>query len=380
MTPGQRPRPVILWLAGVGWDEVRGTDRRLVEELSASATVLWCDPPVGAWKVPVGDLGNPYDVPAPGVVRIQVPTVPWSTRWGTRTVAAAHTRAAVTRAVRILGLTPDIQVVASPIQRFIDSLGGTRVYYQTDDWLDGAGLMRLSRTWISRNIRVNSWDADAVSAVTDLLLYDVMGSHAPVRPDARRRVLANGCYEVHRSAVDGQREPVAGLVGQLNERLDLAMLDAVAEQGIPVRVVGPRTEKDRDFSRRLEAFLSAPTVEYVGPVRAEEVPDHLGRLGVGLTPYGLTPFNRASFPLKSLEYLSAGMAVVSTDLPAVRWLETDLVTVGRTPEEFAAATRQALAERGSTDQEAVRRRFAARHTWARRASEFLDLAGMPAGG
>ena len=40
------------------------------------------------------------------------------------------------------------------------------------------------------------------------------------------------------------------------------------------------------------------------------MPSYMAALKVGLTPYGDNEFNRASFPLKTLEYLSAGIAVV----------------------------------------------------------------------
>lgn len=377
-TPAEPTRPLILWLAGVGWDEVRGTDRRLVEELSAQATVLWCDPPAGAWRIPRTALMRPFDEVANGVLRIRVPAPPWSTKRGIRVLTAAQTHASVRRALDALGAVPDIQVVASPIQRFIRGAGETKVYYQTDDWLEGAPLMRLSPSWVSRNIQANSWDADAVTAVTDLLLFDVMGTHAQLRPSARRRVLANGCYPMAPGTDGSDRDPVAGLVGQLNERLDLGVLEALAEEGVPIRVIGPRTDKDRAFGRRLDRILTVPTIDYVGPVAAEEVPGQLSRLGAGLTPYAPTPFNRASFPLKSLEYLSAGLAVVSTDLPAVRWLDTELISVGKTSEEFVEKTRRAIDERSTVSLETERRAYSGQHTWSRRAEEFLDLAGVSA--
>ena len=52
-------------------------------------------------------------------------------------------------------------------------------------------------------------------------------------------------------------------------------------------------------------------------------------------PYGRTEFNKHSFPMKTLEYLSAGRPVVATSLPAIRWLDTDLVPLADTPEAFA---------------------------------------------
>jgi glycosyltransferase involved in cell wall biosynthesis len=92
---------------------------------------------------------------------------------------------------------------------------------------------------------------------------------------------------------------------------------------------------------------------------------------VGLVPYADSAFNRGSFPLKTLEYLAAGRRVVATDLPATRWLATDLVSVASEPRAFADAVEAAISSRASADEVAERRRFGAGHSWALRA---LDMA------
>ena len=96
-------------------------------------------------------------------------------------------------------------------------------------------------------------------------------------------------------------------------------------------------------------------------------------------PYADTAFNRASFPLKTLEYLSAGRAVVSTPLPANDWLATDLIDVATGPAGFAASVVRSLRE-PRTDALAQRRRaFAREHTWQRRADLLARLAGIAPG-
>ncbi len=96
-------------------------------------------------------------------------------------------------------------------------------------------------------------------------------------------------------------------------------------------------------------------------------------------PYGDTQFNRNSFPLKTLEYLAAGRPVVATPLPAVRWLETDLVAQAASPEAFAAAVlRQAPLARGPA-LVAARRELAMRHSWPARAEQLARLLGLGAG-
>ena len=368
-------RPLLVWFPGVSWDQVRGTDRRLVEELALLTTVLWCDPPRSAWRYRRGELREPLDSPLPQVFRLRIRALPLSSRLGIRDLTTYQTQAAVRGAVRALGRPPVAQVVASPGQRFVPGLGGTKIFHVTDDWVDGATLMGLDRHWILRNMRCNGRSADVVTAVSEVLLRNISAlSFGGERP--RFLVVANGCDSAQRPLGAEPREPVAGLVGQLNERLDLDRVEAVVDAGIPLRIIGPRTDRARSFGRRLGKLLESSGVEYVGPVPAEEIPTHLARLGAGITPYTLTRFNLASFPLKTLEYLAAGLGVVSTDLPAVRWLDTDHVAIGRTPEEFAEETRQAIGAAVDEAAERDRRIFASQHSWGHRAHDLLDGAGI----
>jgi teichuronic acid biosynthesis glycosyltransferase TuaH len=152
------------------------------------------------------------------------------------------------------------------------------------------------------------------------------------------------------------------------------LLEAVAEAGVPVLVIGPRTERDAETGRRLDLFLKSENVTWLGELPATELGQHLEAAGVGLTPYADTTFNRASFPLKTLDYLAAGVPVIATDLPAVRWLDTDLVTIASGREEFAKRVQQALAAPHDSRAEEERRHFAGLHTWEARANQLLEVA------
>jgi glycosyltransferase involved in cell wall biosynthesis len=160
--------------------------------------------------------------------------------------------------------------------------------------------------------------------------------------------------------------PVAGFVGHINERMDLRLLEAVAGAGHSLLLVGPR---DAGFEpARFEALLRHPRVRWVGPKPTALLPGYLRLIDVGLVPYTGSAFNRGSFPLKTLEYLAAGRAVVATDLPAARWLATDLVTIASGPGEFAAEAGRLLGRPRTPEEVARRRRFAAGHSWAGRAA------------
>ena len=57
------------------------------------------------------------------------------------------------------------------------------------------------------------------------------------------------------------------------------------------------------------------------------MPPLLRRMTVGITPYAGSEFNRASFPLKTLEYLGAGLRGHYRSSGDARWLERDMARV-----------------------------------------------------
>jgi teichuronic acid biosynthesis glycosyltransferase TuaH len=161
------------------------------------------------------------------------------------------------------------------------------------------------------------------------------------------------------------------MVGRLSPRVDLDALDAVAATGRSLLLVGPR-DPGLPLSR-FSRLLLRPNVHWTGPVPAEHVLAYLAASRVGLTPYVTTPFNVASFPLKTLEYLGAGLSAVVSDLPAHRWLDTPMVRVAGTPDRFAREVVGALDEADDGDRRQERRDFARQHTWDVRARAVLDV-------
>ena len=101
------------------------------------------------------------------------------------------------------------------------------------------------------------------------------------------------------------------------------IVEAIADAGFSLLIVGPQDPQWEPG--RLRALAARRRVHCVGRVPEQEAPAYIAAADVGITPYLDSPFNRASFPLKTLDYLSAGRPAVSTDLPAARWLLDDLV-------------------------------------------------------
>jgi teichuronic acid biosynthesis glycosyltransferase TuaH len=179
------------------------------------------------------------------------------------------------------------------------------------------------------------------------------------------------------------------------------LIEAVADAGFSLLVVGPHDS--RWEPRRFTALTARPRVQYVGRVTQDEVPAYIAATDIGITPYLDSPFNRASFPLKTLDYLSAGRPAVSTALPAARWLLDDLtrshhealpdriLALADDHVTFIDALRHIVGDPGKpaqtgcglADRESAHaercRAFAARHSWSRRADALAAAIGLTAG-
>jgi teichuronic acid biosynthesis glycosyltransferase TuaH len=374
-------RPLIVVSAGTAWDGMAGSDRMLASAMARYAHVLWVDPPFSALsraKRPGGRLLVPtLSAITPEITRVNPVVLPLHTRAGVRHTTPWLIRAQIKWALRRLGARPHAVVDC----RMGRALGGWgkgvhNVLYGTDDFVAGAELMGRRVAQVREEERQALAGADLVLAVSTTLVerWRGMGAkvlHVPngVRPETYASVdRAAPADDVDLPA------PVAGVVGHLSNRIDISLLEAVVEEGCSLLLVGrydARWEPER-FVRLQEH----PRVTWVGPRRYEELVGYLRLVDVGLTPYTETAFNHAAFPLKTLEYLAAGRPVVSTDLPATRWLGTDLVSISSDPAEFAKTARELALRPRTPELVAARRAFTEQHSWQARAELVAAAIGL----
>ncbi|GGK79334.1 hypothetical protein Sme01_21920 [Sphaerisporangium melleum] len=372
---------LLVYGAGTRYDGVSGTDRHVADRLSAYTTVLYVDPPrpvrSGLRDPETGQAGHVLRQVRPGLWRLSPVAPPAAYRAGVERVTAALARRAVRGAARRIGARVTGVVVAGTTDLMDVAPGARTVRYVTDDLVAGAALIRMSTARLARAERRMTERADVIAACSPHLTERFTRDGRPAA------LVANGCDVAAYSGVDDApppadlpaelaATPVAGFVGHINARIDIALLEAVAATGAPLVLVGPRVG---DYEpERWPRLVVLPNVHWVGRKPYEELPSYLRIMDVGLTPYADSAFNRASFPLKTLEYLAAGRAAVSTDLPATAWLDAGpLIAVARTPGAFAAAVTAGLGTPRTEDLAGRRRAFAARHDWHHRVRLLADL-------
>jgi teichuronic acid biosynthesis glycosyltransferase TuaH len=362
------------------WAGTRLLDQHLAEELSAYAPVLYVDPPVSALtrfrnpqaRTAAGPAG--LDRVADRIWRLSPHVLPLKERPGGKQVALALTRRAMRSAVRELGARSVRAVIVPSLNPLFGAVDEQySVFYAGDDYVAGARLLGINPRRLERRARRQPVDADIVVGVSPKLVADLRA------PGIEPALIPNGCDVdlFSRTPVPAPSgRPTVAFVGHLSERVDVRYLEAVAETGLRLLMIGPRqtTMQDGHFA----ALARHPNVEWVGAVPYVDLPDALADTTTCLLPYGDSDFNRASFPLKVLEYLAAGRRVVSTDLPAIEWLDTDLVTVAASPAAFAEAVRASLSAPLTSEEVDRRRAFASTHTWENRVRQLAGLLGLGA--
>jgi teichuronic acid biosynthesis glycosyltransferase TuaH len=368
----------IVYLSGTRWDSLSGTDKMLATSLAKTHHILWVDHPVPLTSYEdvrrhlVRSLRGVGEDVATNISRLRIPALPGVSkpmvRRSTDVLVRRCVGAALDRSARrVAGIVNSSPIMLFPSRR----PEGTRLLHVTDDWLAGTNLMGFTSSHLIRVLEENIRSADVISAVSEELAAKISRfSGRPVE------VLPNGCTPATTPS-GSSRSPVVALVGQLNNRLDLDALESVAATEVPLLIIGPRADGDPVVRSRLDALLSRPNVDWRGLVAQEDVALLLQSVSVGITPYADTEFNRSSFPLKTLEYLAAGLRVVATDLPSTRWIDSPAIAAARTPTEFSQLVLKALREPMTREVRKDMDATARQHSWDSRGAKIRGLLSAP---
>jgi uncharacterized SAM-binding protein YcdF (DUF218 family)/glycosyltransferase involved in cell wall biosynthesis len=169
--------------------------------------------------------------------------------------------------------------------------------------------------------------------------------------------------------LDGLKRPLVGYVGGVHRHVDFPLLERVAGSVDGTLVlVGP-------IQHETSGLRHLPNVALVGPQPHERLCEFLKGFDAALIPYVVSEYTETVYPTKLNEYLAMGVPVVSTDLPEVRAFSErhgGIAAIARTPDEFAAAVRNAV-QRNGTGLVERRKAVAREHSWDRRVSEMWRI-------
>lgn len=153
--------------------------------------------------------------------------------------------------------------------------------------------------------------------------------------------------------------PRLGFCGVIDERIDLALVAAVAgaHPEWQISMVGPVV------GIAAEELPQAPNLHFLGARLYAELPRHYAAWDVSLLPYALNEATRFICPTRTLEAMAAEHPIVSTPIRDVAIPYEDIVRLGAGPAGFIRACEDAVAS-GPVDraQRAERMRTILAHT------------------
>jgi teichuronic acid biosynthesis glycosyltransferase TuaH len=155
-----------------------------------------------------------------------------------------------------------------------------------------------------------------------------------------------------------------------DKKVDFALLAAVVESGVELHLAGPVGEGGGEGQVVLKNLVAAGAI-YHGTLDLPALSALMVRCEVGLIPYLINPYTLGVSPLKTYEYLAAGLPVVSTALPGVEKI-TPHVHVVDSHAQFVDAV-QANPVSGCVGQATERVRIANLHSWRQRG---MDARGL----
>jgi hypothetical protein len=276
---------------------------------------------------------------------------------------------AIRRRLAALGLTraPALVTGSPPSVGVLGRLGeAASVYLCMDDFLNFPGVSARMIAPLERRLleRVDVLVATAASLTRSKLPASGRAYHLP-----------QGVNYEHFSRPRSEPAELApiprpriGFAGTISGCFDPGVVRRVAETypDCSVVLVGQVTA-----DRAVLHALQRPNVHILGLRPYSELPAYVQGFDVGLIPYVLNDWTNAVDSLKLLEYLAAGLPVVTSSFPEVMKY-AHMVRVTRDDDEFVRVVGEALADNAPAARER-RRAFASQHTWEQRAERLLQI-------
>ena len=165
----------------------------------------------------------------------------------------------------------------------------------------------------------------------------------------------------------GLTGPVVGYFGLIESRIDIELLDYLAEQRPhwTFLLIGRVAIPSQQLPQR-------PNLHFVGKRPYESLPAYGKQFDAAIIPYRQTKFNYHANPLKLREYLAMGKPIVSVSTPETEKY-ADVVEIAQNHEQFLAKLDGVLSRPASLIDIQRRMNRVAGETWDARLNEVLGI-------
>lgn len=162
-----------------------------------------------------------------------------------------------------------------------------------------------------------------------------------------------------------------GFCGVIDERMDLELVDKVAElrPDWNLVMIGPVVKISEDTLPR------RPNIHYLGMKSYKDLPAYFAHWSIGILPFARNDSTRFISPTKTPEYLAAGLPVISTSITDVvrPYGEQGLVSIADEAGAFVRAAEKILETQPNAQWLAAVDEFLAQTSWDRTQSKMSSL-------
>ncbi|RJP28980.1 MAG: glycosyltransferase [Candidatus Omnitrophota bacterium] len=169
------------------------------------------------------------------------------------------------------------------------------------------------------------------------------------------------------------KHPIVGYVGGLHRWLDLKLIKqaALLMPEYSFVFIGP-AQTD------LQELSNIRNIYFLGKKDHKSLPAYINCFDACIIPYLLTEYTKNVYPTKLNEYMAMGKAVISTDIPEVRYFNKEndnIIFVANKPEDFCDKIKSAIAVNSQADFN-KRIAVAKKNSWKQRINQMTALISV----